>query len=74
MTWVQGDIAKVQCGDDEVEAEVVLASSNGRSLMLAFEGSLGRHHGAMPVLADEAGQYHSIITQQPVTLTLVPPF
>jgi hypothetical protein len=74
MTWAKGDLAKVQYGDDTVEAEVVLASSNGRSLMLAFEGRLGGHLGSMAVLEDDHGEYRSIITHQAVTLTLLPPF
>jgi hypothetical protein len=30
MIWAKGDLVKVQCGDETVEAEVVLASANGR--------------------------------------------
>jgi hypothetical protein len=51
-----------------VEAEVVLASDNGMSLLLTFEALLGKHAGAMPVLFEDGG-FRSIIDGAPVTLS-----
>ena len=42
---------------------VVLASENGKALMLEFEAILDGHAGMMPVLRDEdGGRYLSIVT------------
>lgn len=48
---------------------VQLASPNGRSLMLAFEGILDGHVGQLPLLAGEDGVYRSIITNTPVDIS-----
>jgi hypothetical protein len=58
----EGDFIRLTCGDRTVEATVLLASPNGRSLMLAFDALLDGHLGMMPVLQDEAGVYHAIVT------------
>jgi hypothetical protein len=52
-----------------VEAMVLLASSNGRSLMLRFEALLGGYAGTMPVLYNpETKDYRDLMTSQPVGL------
>lgn len=48
-----------------VRAMVLLASDNGRSLMLGFDGALRAkgdnvYLGAMPVLQDDAGVYRDL--------------
>jgi hypothetical protein len=52
----KGDAARVTCGGRTLEAEIVLASANGRSLYVSFEGALGEPGrgmcvGGMPLLA-----------------------
>lgn len=41
---------------------VKLASANGKSLVLVFEGILDGHLGMMPVLLGDDGVYRSIVT------------
>jgi hypothetical protein len=50
-----------------LDAEVVLASNNGHSLVLTFDTTLGKHAGAMAVLR-EHGQFRSIITEEVVSI------
>jgi hypothetical protein len=50
-----------------VEGTVMMASENGRSLMLGFEAMLGGHVGMMPVLLQD-GVYRSIITGEAVAV------
>ena len=47
---------------------VVLASGNGRSLMLSFEGILGGWVGMMPVLADGDGVFRPLNGDEPVSV------
>jgi hypothetical protein len=65
-----GDPVSIRFGDRTVEGTILLASDNGKSLMLGFEAMLGGHLGMMPVLRDEAGVYRSIITGEPVAVAL----
>lgn len=66
------------------EGLVVLASANGRSLMLAFESMLGGYVGLMPVLWVEepmivrlrskgGGEFRDLIQQRRVEITYLPP-
>jgi hypothetical protein len=57
-----GDKVEIKHGDTTVDGLVVLASSNGKSLMLSFAAILNGHVGTMPVLQDDAGVYRSIVT------------
>lgn len=58
----------IECDGQRVAGQVLLASRNGRSLMLKFESFLDGHVGMMPVLRDEDGRYHSIVTGREVKL------
>jgi len=52
-----------------IPAEVCLASDNGRSLMLLFDGVvLDGHLGSMPVLQGDDGVFRSLFTGQTVYL------
>jgi hypothetical protein len=68
-TLRRGDLVTVGYGGATVPGVVTLASPNGRSVMLSFEGLLGGHVGAMPALQDDDGVYRSIVTRGEVTLT-----
>jgi hypothetical protein len=52
---------------------VLLASENGASLMLSFDGVLhaggGLYPGSMPVLRDNAGVYRDLMNGLPVGIT-----
>jgi hypothetical protein len=52
-----------------VPAKVLLASKNGRSLLLSFDALLGKHAGAMPVLMGDDGVFRSTIDDQPVQIS-----
>jgi hypothetical protein len=62
-----GDLVLIGCDDRSVEGRVILASDNGKSLMLGFEAILGGHVGMMPVLLQD-GVYRSIITGEAVAV------
>lgn len=65
-----GDRVLVTYADRTVEATILLASQNGKSLMVAWEdGMLGGHCGTMAVLQDERGQYRSLFEGRPVTIS-----
>jgi hypothetical protein len=59
-------------GQVRVEATVILASANGRSLMLEFPGGLfrlidaGAYVGTMPVLQQDDGRWIELINQREV--------
>jgi len=53
----------------EVEAFVILASGNGRSLMLCFEATYAGFVGMLPVLDwDGHGEYFALGSDKPVTI------
>lgn len=63
----KGDRVRITCPDGRVvEGEVLVASPNGRSLMLGFDaivsptGALGGYVGMMPVLQDDDGAYRDL--------------
>lgn len=64
-----GDAVFIQCAGAHVPGTVLLASSNGKSLMLAFDGLLDGHLGMMPVLMNEHGEYHALATDAVVKVT-----
>lgn len=65
----KGDVVIANNGQRTVEARVILASPNGRSLMLVWaDGILGGHVGTMPVLYKDGG-YRALIDGMPMTLT-----
>jgi hypothetical protein len=69
VRWRQGDRVLIAIGSDSTPGVVILASPNGRSLMLEFEAVLHGHVGTMPVLKEEDGCFRSIVTQEVVELT-----
>jgi hypothetical protein len=58
--YERGDFVRLTCDGGHKDAMVVLASDNGRSLMLQFNGMLRGYLGMMPVLRDEAGVYRAL--------------
>lgn len=66
----KGDRVTATYEGRSIEALVILASSNGRSLIIAWDdGMLGGHVGMMPILQDASGEYSSVIEGKPITLT-----
>lgn len=62
-----GDAVRITFAGRTTEGHVQLASSNGRSLMLAFDEILGGYCGAMPVLQAEGDEeYRDLITSEVV--------
>lgn len=70
----RGHHVRIICADVEIAGMVVLASKNGRSLMLSFGGFFrvagGVYAGSMPVLMDDAGEYRDLLHKQPVQIIL----
>lgn len=69
MTFKTGDNITATYDGRTVVATVLLASPNGRSLMIGWDdGMLGGFVGKMPILQDERGDYRCLMDQKPVTL------
>jgi hypothetical protein len=69
----RGDFVWIERGDQRVKAMIVVASENGRSLMLMFDaffrtGSGGGFAGMMPVFKEDDGVYYDIVEHEPVKL------
>jgi len=69
----RGDFVWIERGDQRVKAMVVLASENGRSLLLQFDAffrtaSGGGFAGVMPVLEEDDGVYYDIVEHEPVRI------
>lgn len=73
MSFLVGQMVSATCNGETVEAEIVIASDNARSLGLSFVGVLDGHAGSCALLLDEGGEYRMITTQTPVSLELVDP-
>ncbi|HTI78916.1 MAG TPA: hypothetical protein VL614_00545 [Acetobacteraceae bacterium] len=71
MAFHKGDVVIITMGLDEVTGVVLLASANGRSLMLTFDKILRGHVGMMPVLQGEDGSFRSIVSREIVQLERV---
>jgi len=71
-TFHRGQFVQITYGGETIEAMVMLASANSRSLMLGFKGVLyahgGVYPGAMPVLMDDEGVYRDLVKNQPVQI------
>jgi len=65
-----GDRVAIECEGRTVDGTVLLASEKGRSLMVKFEAILAGHVGMMPLLADDAGDFRSIINGALVRISL----
>jgi hypothetical protein len=57
-----GDRVRIKCEERTIDGEIVFASGNGKSLMLGFDALLAGHVGMMPVLREDDGRYHSIMS------------
>lgn len=73
-----GDVVTVTYGGNTIRAQVMLASPNGASLMLGFDGILttrsgGGYLGSMPVLRDALGVFRDLVANEPVLLEPLPP-
>jgi hypothetical protein len=69
ILWRQGDRVTITIGSDSAPGEVILASGNGKSLMLEFEAILHGHVRTMPVLQERDGSFCSVVTGEVVELT-----
>jgi len=60
----RGDFVMITCAGQTKRAMVLLASPNGASVMLGFEGTMyargGIYYGSMPVLRDDDGVYRDL--------------
>lgn len=65
-SFTRGAFVRITCGQRTIDGMVLLASENGRSLMLGFDGALrlpsgGVCIGSVPVLMDDAGVYRDLV-------------
>jgi hypothetical protein len=63
-----GDAVQIECAGRSISGTVILASENGRSLLLGFEAILDGCVGLMPVLRVDDGSYQSVVTGIPIGL------
>ena len=68
MIFRTGDRVTIHADERIVPGEVVLASGNGKSLVLRFEAILHGHVGMMPVMALDDGGYISLAGGHAITL------
>lgn len=67
----RGQFVQLTYAGRTLKAMVMLASPNGRSLMLGFDGALVPSHGegmfpgAIPLLMDDAGVYRDLMNDEP---------
>jgi hypothetical protein len=61
-----GDVVLLTVGEQTIEAQVLFASTNGRSVMLEFDGSVSVGGGfvlaMLPVLLGDDGAWSEIVT------------
>ncbi len=62
----------IRHGDTTVRGRVVLASPNGKSLMLGFDTVLGRYGGMMPVLQGDDDIYRALLDDIEIGLSPLP--
>lgn len=67
----RGQTVRLRYEDREVLAEVLLASTNGRSIFLEFEAIIDGHTGGMLIYWED-GRYLAPVTGKEVTLSLAP--
>jgi hypothetical protein len=63
----KGDRVQISCEGRTIDGEVILASGNGRSLAIAYEGILAGFVALMPVIQDRDGNY-AALSRTPVEL------
>jgi hypothetical protein len=62
-----GELARLTADGRTVDAVIMLASTNGLSLMVEFDTILSGHVGAMPLLYKD-DHFVSVVTGEPVIL------
>lgn len=72
--YTRGQFVQIDFNDQSIKAMVVLASNNGCSLMLMFDGALrtpggGLIVGSMPLLYEDDGSYRDLAEGAVATLT-----
>lgn len=71
----RGDFVTIAAHGQTKRAMVTLASPNGRSIMVMFDGGLfwpsgaGGYAGTMPLLWTDDGRWIELINQTPITVT-----
>jgi hypothetical protein len=71
MTFQKNEVVLIQCDGRRVQGHIVMASGNGKSLMLGFDAMIDGHVGQMPVLQNDDGEYEALVTGTPVKLIRV---
>jgi hypothetical protein len=66
----EGDEVTIRIRGVSAKGRVELASPNGRSLIVTFEGILGGYAGGIPVLREEDGAYRSVVDNELVELVV----
>lgn len=56
----RGDFVRIDSGADVIDAMVTLASPNGRSLIVMFDGMVGGFVGSMPLSLHDDGQWRAL--------------
>lgn len=69
-----GDAVWIECAGVRAAGTVELASTNGKSLMLAFDALIDGHLGMMPVLQDDDGVFRSLVTDSEISIRTRVPF
>jgi len=62
---------RITCEGRTVYGTVLLASQNGRALMLQFEALLAGHAGTMPVWQEDDGTFVSLVGRVPIGIERV---
>jgi hypothetical protein len=73
-SFERGQQVRIEYNGQAVNAQVELASGNGRSLMLVFSGVLrdnqgGFFVGRVPLLFDDDGHYRDLVNNEAFTLS-----
>lgn len=77
-TFKTGDAVRFRLGGRAHLGRVALASPNGRSLAITFEGMAvpahgeGAYAGLIPVLMDDAGVFHDLVSDEVVEVEFAP--
>jgi hypothetical protein len=67
----RGDAIRITCDGRTVDGVVMLASDNGRSVVISFEALLLGHLGMMPVVQENDGSFSALISGAPVAIELI---
>jgi len=59
--FIKGESVLINHNATRSPGKVLMASSNGFSLLVAFDGIIANHAGMLPLLYDGTGTYRSII-------------